>query len=223
MSITHEEARQLIQFKADEALRGIENNLLEDHLNSCRECQKFAASISELEFTLPLLLHRRWNQHPLPLSTDKAISRKPINLQQTIFFATRIIAMGVICVAFLFNVWHFTQSGKPRTNPPSAMIPAIPTPSVQSTMTKELDQKCEASVYVVQQGDTLESIAKLFSVSSNAIMSANQLRTGALPQSKILSIPVCSPTPAGTPNTIASTFTPLLGTTTLTPIDSPTQ
>jgi hypothetical protein len=223
MSITHEEAQKLIQFKADDALMGFDNHLLEDHLRNCLECQKYAASIQALESTLPLLLHRRWDQQPLPHSTGQAFSRKPIRLQQNIFFATRIIAMGVICVAFLFNVWHFAQSGRTSVNPPSAVIPVIPTPSVQSTTTKPLDQKCERIVYVVQQGDTLERIAKQFSVSADEVMKANQLRSNALPSSMALSIPVCSLTPSGTPDTAASTFTPFLGTTTLTPIDSPTQ
>jgi hypothetical protein len=38
-----------------------------------------------------------------------------------------------------------------------------------------------------------------------------------------LSIPVCSPTPQGTPNIVKTTFTPLLGPNTLTPMNTSTQ
>jgi hypothetical protein len=221
MSLTHEEARRLIQFKADDSLSSIDNTSLETHLSTCLECQKYAADISELASTLPGLLHRKWNQHPLPHSAGKTVSRKPIQVQQSLFFATRIIAMSVLCVAFLFNIWQFTRSGRPGSNPTSAQIPMIPTPSAQSTVTKLLDQKCAPILYEVKQNDTLESLAKQYSVSTEEILRANQLRTPALTPSIKLSIPVCSPTPPGTLNT--NTLTPLLGTTTLTPVDGPTQ
>jgi hypothetical protein len=223
MSITHEEARRLIQFKADDALSRFDDTSLETHLRACPECQEYAASIRELESALPSLLHRRWNQHPLPLPAGKAVSRKPIDLKQNIFFATRIIAMGVICITFLFNIWQFTRAGSPQTNPPSAEIPMIPTPSAQSTMTNDLNQECEPIHYQVQPDDTLETIAKQFSVTADEILRANQLRTAALTPSMSLSIPACSPTPSGTPITRANAFTSLPGTTTLTPADGPTQ
>ncbi len=223
MSITHEQARRLIQFKADEALGGVENRLLEEHLGDCQECRNFAASIRELEATLPRLLHRRWNQHPLPYLAGKAFSRKPIQLHQSILFATRILAMSVICIAFMVNIWQATQSGRQRSNPPSAEIPMIPTPSVPSPATKILDPTCEPILHEVQQNDTLESLAQQYSVTIDEILSANQLRTTVLSPGEKLSIPGCSPAPSGTPNSIASTFPALVGTTTLTPLNNPTQ
>ncbi len=223
MSITHEEARRLIQFKADDALRGIDITSLEAHLSTCLECQKYAASLQELESALPLLLHRRWSQSPLPLSTGKALSRKPIRWKQDLFFATRIMAMGLLCVAFLFNIWRFTQSGGQGTNPPPAQITMIPTPSAQSAVTKVQDQKCEPFLYEVRKNDTLESIAKQYSITMDQIQRENQLSTTGLTQNMKLSIPGCSPTPSGTPNSSTTIFTSLPGTTTLTPMDSPTQ
>ncbi len=160
---------------------------------------------------------------PCPLPQEKTASANPIDFTQSIFFATRIVAMGVICVAFLFNVWQFTQSGRQRATPPAAEIPLIPTPSLQSTGTQATDQTCEFIYYEVKENDTIESIATRFSVPAGEIRATNHLRTETLNTSMKLSIPVCSPTPPGTPNIVTTTFTPLLGPNTLTPMNTPTQ
>ena len=223
MSITHEEARRLIQFRADDALKGVETNLLETHLSSCLECQNYAQSFDDLQSTLQHLMHRKWNQYPLPLSASQTTSKKSISVTQHLSFATRIAAMGVICIAFLFNIWQSTQSGRQRTGPHQAEIPMIPTPSLQSTTTKVTDQNCETITYQVRENDTLKKIAAQFALTAEEIIRENNLRTWSLDTSMLLSIPVCSSTPSGTPNTITTTFTPLLGSNTLTPVNGPTQ
>jgi hypothetical protein len=223
MSITHDEARRLIQFRADDALKDVERNLLETHLSICAECQKYASATSDLEATLQHLMHSRWDHQPLPLSPDKTVSPNPTHYTQSVFFATRIIAMGVICVAFLFNIWQFTQPGRQRSNPPQAEIPMIPTPSMHSTTIRVTNQTCETISYQVRENDTLKSIADQFAIPAEEIIRANQLRTRSLDTSMLLSIPVCTPTPSGTPKTIKTAFTPLLGSNTLTPVNGPTQ
>jgi LysM repeat protein len=223
MAITHEEAHRLIQFKADEALKESDRKLLEAHLDSCPDCQKYEAVTHELESTLRPLLKRKWNQYPPPVSTGRTVSSGYKKLLESIFFATRIAAMGLICIAFLFNIWQFTQSGGRGPSAPAASIPLIPTPSQQSTQTRATDQECEPLFYIVKSQDTLDGIASRFSVSMEEIKSANNLRAEKLDAAMRLSIPVCNPTPAGTPNIIRTTFTPLLGSNTLTPANSPTQ
>jgi hypothetical protein len=223
MSITHTEARRLIQFRADDALKDVEINLLEAHLNSCVECQKYAAETHDLESTLQHLMQRRWDRQPLPLSREQTVSANPKHFLQSIFFATRIVAMGVICMAFLFNIWQVTQSGRQKATPPAAEIPLIPTPSLQSAGAEATDPACESIYYQVKNGDTIEGIATRFSVSAEEIRATNSLRTETLLTSMKLSIPVCSPTPQGTPNIVSTTFTPLLGPNTLTPITVSTQ
>jgi LysM repeat protein len=131
--------------------------------------------------------------------------------------------MGIICVAFLFNIWQFTQSGAQRTTPQQAEIPLIPTPSMQTTGTSATDITCESIYYEVNENDTIESIAARFSVPAEEIRTANELRKGNIHLAMKLSIPVCSPTPSGTPNTVTTTFTPLLGPNTLTPVNESTQ
>ena len=223
MSITHEEARRLIQFHEDDALKGAEKSVLDAHLNACPECQKYADSINDLDSTLRPLLQRKWNHYPLPLSIGQVISRKSNSFTLSVLIATRMVAMGIICVAFLFNIWQFTQSGGKRTNSPSADIPLIPTPSLQSTTTKVMDQRCGPILYEVRKNDTLESIAAQFSTSVEEIIQANHLRTATLNTSMTLSIQDCSSTSSGMAQTVTTTFTPLLGPNTLTPVNSPTQ
>ena len=223
MSITHDEARRLIQFGADDALKDVERNLLETHLSICAECQKYASATSDLEATLQHLMQRRWDRQPLPLSPEKTVSANPRHYTQSIFFATRIMAMSVICVALLFNVWQFTQSGGQRATPPAAEIPLIPTPSLQSTGTKATDQTCESIYYEVKENDTIDSIAARFSITAEEIRATNHLTTKTLNTSMKLSIPACSPTPPGTPNIVTTTFTPYLDPNTLTPINGSTQ
>ena len=223
MSITHDEARRLIQYRADDALQDIDNHLLEAHLSTCAECQKYASATHDLEATLQHLLQRRWNRQPLPLPAGKPVSVNSSRFTQSIFFATRIVAMGIICVAFLFNIWQFTQPGAQRATPPAAEIPLIPTPSMQTMGTSATDPSCEPLYHEVKENDTIESIAARFSVPAEEIRTANELRTGPLNTSMKLSIPVCSPIPSGTPSTITTTFTPLLGPNTLTPVNLSTQ
>ena len=223
MSITHDEARRLIQIRADEALKVVEENLLETHLRSCPDCQSYEANLNELELTLRSLLRRKWNQYPLPSSTPKAVSGVSKNYIQNAFFATRIAAMGLICIVFLVNIWQFTRSGGQGSNQSSANIPLIPTPSLQSTQTKTIYPKCVSIEYVVQRNDTLVNIAARFSVSPQQIKNANQLKSETLDQSMSLSIPVCDTTPSGTTNTVSTTITPLLGSTPLTPVNISTQ
>ncbi len=223
MSITHEEARKLIQFNADEILKGVEKKLLEAHLNSCQDCRIYAGSINELESTLKPIMQRRWNQYPLPHYTDKVVSGRNSRLTQNVFIATRIAALGVIFLAFLFNVWQFTQTTGQRTMPPAADIPLIPTPSLQSTRTMVMEQQCEPILYEVRKNDTLESIANQFSMPVEEIMRMNNMRTVSLNRSGKLIISVCSLTPSGLQNSVKTTFTPLLGPTALTPVNSPTQ
>jgi len=222
MPITHEEAHRLIQFNADQALKEVEKNLLEDHLTACLECRDYARRMQDLELTLTSVMQRRWNNQSRPRPIQATGPKKHSKLLQNTLFATRIAAMGVICIAFLFNILHFTQSAGQSPNPISASVPPVPTPSVLSTTTNVTGQQCKQISYTVQDNDTLESIAGRFSVPMEVIVAANHLQANLLYPSMNLSIPICDQTP-GTPRTATITFTPLLDSTTSTPVNSPTQ
>ena len=222
MQITHEEARRLIQFNADQALIGVERNLLEDHLKSCLECRRYADSIQKLETVLGSSMKKKWTQTPLPHTANLGVKSKNSILTHQIFLATRIAAMGLLCIAFLFNIWQFTSSDQDKPNP-SSSVPPVPTPSIRSTTTQLVRQDCVRTLYSVQEGDTLESISVQFSIPAKEIVNVNQLKENTLFASMNLIIPTCSSTPAGAARIIKTTNIPRLGTTTSTPLYNPTQ
>lgn len=222
MQITHETARRLIQFSADEALQESDKKLLEEHLASCAECQGYAGRIEELELALTALMRKRWNRQPLPQPTWAARPKRNSKWIQDLAFATRIAAMGLVCIAFLFNIWQFTRSAGQGSGPVSASVPPIPTPSVFSTTTKTMDRKCEQFLYTVRENESLDEIANRFSVSTDDILTAGDLAVETLIPSMTLKIPLCGPTPH-TPGAITTTFTPLLNPATSTPLTRPTQ
>jgi hypothetical protein len=219
MSITHEEARRLIQFDTDRALEEQEQDLLHDHLAGCTECSEYARQVHKLELTLVSVMQRRWNVQPLPSPAQTVSPGRKSQLLQNMLFATRIAAMGVICITFLFNIWHFTQSPGQSPNPVSSSAAPVPTPSILSTTTNAAGPDCELVSYKVQEHDTLQRVASQFSVPPEAILTANHLDGNMLVPSMNLSIPLCGQTP-GTPRTATITFTPLL---TSTPVNQSTQ
>jgi hypothetical protein len=219
MSITHEEARRLIQFDTDRALKEREKNQLQDHLTGCLECSEYARQVHKLESTLVSVMQRKWNVQPIPSPAQTVSPREKSKSLQNILFATRIAAMGVICITFLFNIWHFTQSPGQSPNPVSSSAAPVPTPSILSTTTNAASLDCELISYKVQENDTLQSVASQFSVPPEAITTANHLDGNMLIPSMSLSIPICGQTP-GTPRTATITFTPLL---TSTPVNQSTQ
>lgn len=222
MQITHEEARRLIQFNADEVLKGHEKSLLEGHLNSCQECRNYAVEIKRLELILIPMMQRKWNQNPLPIRKQAAVPRSHPGFTEGFNAATRMIAMGILCIAVLFNIWQFSKSSGQDPNLSSANVPPIPTPSVFSTTTKLVGQECEQIHYTVKANERLSNIADQFSVPEQEIKRINNMDQDTLYPSMSLLIPICAPTTPGTTNTAITTFTPLQGSTT-TPVNWPTQ
>jgi len=209
MQITHEEARKLIQFNADEALDSQEKAMLSAHLKGCSECRFYEADIKEMESILLPIMKRQWNLQPVPLSTHVLAAKKVPKMQAGIILATRTAIIGIVFVSFIFSIWQFTLSGTQTPGQlPVGVLPA-PTPSTQSTSTKITLKNCEQIVYLVQENDTLESIAHHFSTPKDEIMAANNLKTEMINTSMELTIPVCSFTPTSTinPATLTTTYT----------------
>jgi anti-sigma factor RsiW len=221
--ITHEQARRLIHLHTDEALRETEKNILEAHLRSCTDCSKYSASIMEMEHILRPMLQQRWNHHPLPLPLDQLASKGKPKRSFDWALATRIAAMGVICIAVLFNIWQSNQTPGQGAGQTAVVVPPAPTPSQQSTSTFVMELSCEPIRYVVRENDTVESIAEKFSVDQEKILTDNKIQAENINSSMELMIPVCEATPSGTPITLTTMFTPMNGTTSSTPSGSPTQ
>lgn len=219
MPITHEEARKLIRSRTDAALEPQQSDALEIHLISCMECSAFAEESKEVEDLLVHAMLRHWNFQPVPLSIEAIIGKERSNLKPFVLMVTRTAIISIVFAAFIFSAWEFSLSrGGNGISMPMSVLP-IPTPSGQSTSTKESVPNCEEIIYQIQEHDTLAQIATQFSVSKEQIMAINKLSTETIHARMELLIPICRSTPTGTvhPSTITTTFTPLNGS----PISTP--
>lgn len=212
MQITHEEARMLIQRHADGALDMHKKIILSAHLEDCGECRNYAEEIKEMERILVPMMSRLWALQPVPLSV-RAIQRKrifkvPVGIGAIL--ATRKTAIGVVLLALLFSAWQFAWSGGQASSKlPVSSLP-VPTPSVYTTSTKVTPSNCAEILYIVQENDTLEGIARQYSISQEEIMLMNNLQTQTISVDMKLMIPICDFTPTGTvnPTLFSTTYTP---------------
>jgi len=219
MQISHEEARQLIQFDMDQPLRSQEKKTLEGHLESCPECRMFAKGIDEVETLLLPAMRKHWNLQPAPFPIEAVMGKRKTELQPGLALVMRTALLSVLFAAFAFSAWQFALSN-PRTSTPLPLsVLPIPTPSGQSTSTKITFSNCKEVTYTVQENDTLEGIAAQFSASKDKIIALNHLGTEAVIPGMELLIPLCHSTPTGTarPSTLTTTFTPSTDPTTYTP------
>src|SRR5829696_4616858 len=208
MQITHEEARKLIQFDTDNALKPSEKNNLVAHLEACAECQAYAQSIKGIESLLRPLLQRNWNKQPIPLSVVALKGKTNQSRSEGAFLATRIAVIGIICMSFLFSVWQFTISGQATPDLSVVGVPLIPTPSTQFIHMTSTSNTCEGRPYVVKEHDTVERIAQHFSISQEDILRANNLNTETLRPGMEILISTCASTPTGTVNALTTPYTP---------------
>lgn len=216
MQVTHEKARQLIQFAFDGDMDIRQKQFLASHLATCRECQRYADSMQNMESVLRPLLQRQWNRQPLPLSASILTSRAYAKTSDGMVLATRIAAIGVMFVIFMFSAWQFTFSKPSSSSPVAASVPPIPIPSTSTELATTTEtQTCERTVYVVQEHDTLESVADHFAVSKEELITVNHMKRNAMQIGMTLVIPDCNFTP--TANISTTTYTPILSTITSTP------
>ena len=220
MPITHAQAHSLLHFAADETLKDDQKQILDSHLASCPQCQEYAKSIRNMESILQPLLQRQWNRQPTPLSVDILLSKGTFKISEGKLLATRIAALSVMFIAFMFGAWQFILTKPGTSGPVLASVPPIPIPSTSTTQfisTKTQTRSCEELGYVVQQHDTLESIALRFLTSREEILAANNMKTELVVAGMRLIIPVCNFTPTGTVKALRTTFTPVLRPITSTP------
>ncbi len=219
MEITHEEARKLIQFNADEILDAHGKNTLSAHLKGCTECRLYAEEIKEVESILLPVMKKHWNIQPAPLSAADLREKRNSGVQAFAVPATRMVAIGVVLLAFIFSAWQFAISHGRENSQVSVSIPPVPTPSTQFTSTKATAQNCAGMLYTVKENDTLESIAHQFSASKQDIMAANHMKTETVKAMMELTIPICNFTPTGTirPAILGTNYTPSTNLTTSTP------
>jgi len=209
MQITHEEAHRLIQFKADNGLNSNSEEKLSAHLKVCTECRTYADTIKDTESVLRRTLRKQWDLHPLPLQMDAIYAKVNARGNANIFMTTRTALIGIAFVMFAFITWQsLTANNNASLQPPLGTVPLIPTPSTQYTATNTLQNDCKEIKYIVQAGDTLESIARHFSASKESILFANHLTDEAIGPAQELLIPFCESTPTSTTRPPTFTITP---------------
>jgi hypothetical protein len=216
MQITHEEARELIQFNTDHALNVDKREMLHRHLKECEECMNYVREMEAVEATLKSTLRAHWCIRPVHLDV-RAVKAKlnPIRAISS-QAATRAALIGVTVMLFVLASWQLVSISNPTGSLTANVLP-IPTPSLLLTGTNNHFNNCKEVQYKVRKGDTLESIAREFSTSKQILIELNQLPSENLNPITILMIPLCDPTPTGTVHPPALTTTPMFETTTYTP------
>jgi hypothetical protein len=219
MQITHEKARELIQFDADQALNAEQKAILATHLRHCTECLTYAEEMREVEHLLLPAMRKHWHLQPIPLSIDALVTKRNAKIQASMLLTMRTAAISLALFAFFFSAWQFMVLGQQGSSLLPASVLPIPTPSTQSTSTQTLFQSCAEISYIVQENDTLESIAAQFSIAKEEIMAMNNMETEIVQPSMELMIPICGFTPTITahPFTLTTTYAPAISPTTSTP------
>ena len=216
MQVTHQEARLLIQFHADEALNAQEKTVLLTHLKACLECRAYAhtyaAETKDLEDTLLPAMRRQWNLQPIPLSISDLQVNRNTRASSSTTLAIRTAVIAFVFVAFVFITWEFTRPGPQLLGLPPVIVAPVSTPSLESTNTSVGSEQCERILYTVQANDTLSGIAAQFSISKDQIITLNDLKTETIHAGMPLILPVCNFTPTSTLSpTNTTTNTPVIG------------
>jgi LysM repeat protein len=210
MQINHEEARRLIQFKADNNLSASNEKNLSAHLEACKECRAYSNSLKETEAVLRQTMHKQWGIRPLPLQMDVIYAKVNSRGITNNFVTTRTALIGLAFVMFAFVTWQSITNNTSSMQPNLSTVPLIPTPSTQYTATNTLQNDCKEIKYVVQEGDTLESVSQHFSVSKETIAFTNHLTDETLASTRELVIPICESTPTSTTHPPTFTITPMM-------------
>ena len=215
MQISHLEAKTLIQYSSDSSLTEGEKKVLALHLTSCSTCFTFAKEIKEVEVSLQSIAKQFTNIPYTPLSAN--IFTRKRNLKN--IWLPQLMLVSISCIFLVLGAWQFSQvDWSPISNTPLQVAP-IPTPSITLTNTLVFSQDCQNINYTTQQGDTLESIAKYFNISSELIQNKNNLYSTDLKVGTKLLIPLCDVTPSLTinPPTFTTTYSPTTALTAYTP------
>lgn len=215
MSLSHTEARLLIQTSLDRPLKAQEQEGLDGHIQSCAECQTYTADMDELELVLQSVMSAQWSHIPMPLvHKDLLASRQNLKFTRLVQAAT----IGAFFFFLVFGTWRFTLINSPSMVTPITMEAApIPTPMTLTTISNTTIVECKNSTYITQPGDTVESISARFSIPARELIEVNKLPTDRLSIGVTLVIPLCdkdtptatySPTITFLPNTALTAYTP---------------
>jgi LysM domain-containing protein len=214
--ISHAEAIQLIQFRADDILDGDKDRILSEHLKDCVECRSYAEQLNKMEDVLKSVMLKQWNARPAPLSMATLMGNKIGKKSSNTILLTRTAMISVAFLAFLIIGWQFTATNSESTHATQFEMLPVPTPSIQITPTRFLSANCRQIPYQVHEHDTLESIAAHFAISKETLMTLNNLTSEVIQPYTELLVPICDTTPTSTLNPPTLTITPILDSVTYT-------
>lgn len=207
--ISHLQARAWLDSAVDLALSPEQRTALEGHLAGCDECRRYEAELADLEGTLRQSLQAHLPSSHAALSLEEVLQRVKAS-QPATSLANRWVAAPVLLVVLLTIIFTlgFPRGAGGGTHPTQVLTATallVPTPSAPITSTLLSLPECESIRYKVQAGDTLDAIARQFSISKDVLMAYNHLTAESLPAE--LSIPMCSVTPLVGSQTPSSTVT----------------
>jgi hypothetical protein len=215
-SITHLKAQNLLQAAADSTLAPVDETNLNNHLAECEECRQYARLVGKLQDDLRRVTRSRWNRSSTQLSVStikNRLARARVQAYTLQTLGKFSVAMVLVAVMFILSInFSSTMNNIPAAIGGSSFTPEktvlTPTPSINGTVTDSAAPKCSDIAYVVQENDTLESIAARHSVSKESISEHNGLAAGTLTVNMVLIIPICEGTPADSTTTPTTTATP---------------
>lgn len=208
MQVSHQEAQALIQYSLDSVLDADNKNKLSVHLQTCTECAKFKNEMIKLERSL----HAHADKYGKVTYTSLPINIFIRKVNSKNFWVQQLTMTSVVFMIIFVSVWQFTQvSEMPIENIPHFVSP-IPTPAIHMTNTSVFSQDCKSVNYIIQEGDSLESISIQFNISQELLKNENNLLSADLQSGTKLVIPLCSATPTFTttfsPTAFLMTYTP---------------
>lgn len=233
IEISHQTARSLLQSALDGSLAAVDQSALEAHLSKCAGCSQYADQLSRLESNLRSALHARWDRYSPSLharsiqNPDRFRRFWSGSFGQNGAFGKVTIVVALLLGYFMIaNVIGIripflndeTPTAVPTPNESALALASSPTPSTQPTLLKLTSTRCKTTQYVVQENDTLESIAVRFGITKADIITYNpgdpSLSSNAVSTNTTLVIPLCEGTPIHTASQTAGayTLTPMYGT-----------
>jgi LysM repeat protein len=231
--ITHPQARTLLESAADRSLATADRVALDAHLQKCTACRAYADSLAALEANLRKTLHARWDRYRPALNLQAILQPSPMKLAwSNLFHPThafgKVTLIAALFVGYFVIVNLVGIHGPGSNNETPTVLPTpnglvsnsttSPTPSIQTTLTDLALPACKTIYYLVEQNDTLESIALRHGITKEEILAYNpydsNLNANTLFTGMSLRIPACEGAPSRTAKVPGNTLTitPINGT-----------
>lgn len=233
IELTHQQARALLQAAADQPLPAADRSALDAHLSVCNDCNAYAAQLAGVEARLRKALHTKWDSFRPDLNLQAIKQPSPASRAWNYFFSQpqvlgkvtimAALLLGYIAIVNLVGIRvpiteNKTPTVLPTPNGFTTSFSGSPTLSAQSARTDTTTQTCDTVIYVVQENDTLESIAFQHGITKETLLGYNpsigELAANTVITGMELAIPLCESTPSRTASLPGSalTITPMKGT-----------